>query len=207
VKTLKLTFISDTHNRTPELPGGDILIHCGDLTEYGYRVEVIKQLNYLNEQLDKYKYVVVIPGNHDFWIEKYPEKFKEAAWAGGLIPLINEGIELEGLNFYGSPATPAYHDWAFNYNVGEIMKIWERIPSNTDVLITHGPPDGILDTTMFGGGKHAGCVELREKVAELKPLIHAFGHIHEQGGEIVEYNGTTFINAATEVVNFELTTK
>lgn len=206
MRELKLTFISDTHNREPELPGGDILFHCGDLTEHGYRSEILKQLNYLHEQLDKYQYVVLTPGNHDFWAERHPEKFQEACWAAGLIPLVHEGIELEGVNIWMSPATVFFHDWAFNYKISDIMKIWEKIPSNTDILVTHGPPDGILDTTMFGG-KHAGCVDLRDRVEEIKPKIHAFGHIHEHGGEIIEHKGTTFINAACEVVNFTLKLK
>lgn len=205
MKSLNLTFISDTHNRTPELPGGDILVHCGDLTEHGYRSEVFKQLNYLHEQLDKYKHIVIIPGNHDFWCEKYQEKFKEAAWAGGIIPLINESIEIEGLKFYGSPATPFFHDWAFNYRINDIMKVWANIPRDTDILITHGPPDGILDTNI--AGRHVGCVDLKDHVTQIKPKIHAFGHIHEHGGETVEINGTTYINAACDIVQYQLTIK
>jgi Icc-related predicted phosphoesterase len=205
VKPLNLTFISDTHNRTPALPGGNVLIHCGDLTEYGYRIEVLKQLNYLHEQLDKYQHVIVVPGNHDLWCEKYLDKFKDACLVGGLIPLVNESIELAGIKFYGSPATPWYHDWAFNYRIQDIMKVWDQIPRDTDVLITHGPPDGILDTNI--AGRHVGCVDLRDHVNEIKPKIHAFGHIHEHGGEMVTVDNTTFINAACDVITYQLKVK
>lgn len=75
---IKITTISDTHGFEPALPGGNILIHCGDLTKDGYKVQVIKQLNYLHEQLDKYQYIIMTPGNHDLWAERHPLEFKAA---------------------------------------------------------------------------------------------------------------------------------
>lgn len=194
---MKITFISDTHGHEPKLPGGDILVHTGDLTKHGYRSEVIKQLNYLHEQLDKYKHIVIIPGNHDFWAERHPEEFKEASLSAGITALIHEGIEIEGINFWGSPATPTFHNWAFNYDMPEIEKIWDKIPSNTDILITHGPPHGVRDLTFFQN--NAGCPLLLEKVREIKPRIHAFGHIHEAAG-IAQNSFTLFVNSATEVI-------
>ena len=198
---MKLTFISDTHGYEPKLVGGDILFHTGDLTQNGYKSEVIKQLNYLHEQLDKYKYVVLIPGNHDFWAERHPKEFKEACLSAGLMPLIQEETIINGLKIWGSPATPWFHDWAFNYRIDDIKKIWEQIPLDTDILITHGPPFGILDKTMFG--TNVGCMVLLDKVLDLKPKIHGFGHIHEAAGAGSNDN-TLFVNSAMEVINLEL---
>ena len=198
---MKLTFISDTHGKEPVLPGGDILFHTGDLTVHGFRSEIFKALNYLHEQKDKYKHVVLIPGNHDFFAERHPEAFRKACDAAGLNLLINESLELEGLKIWGSPATPWFHDWAFNYKIDEITKIWQKIPENLDILLTHGPPYGMLDYTMFS--QHAGCVELRDQVIEKAPMIHAFGHIHEAAGTSQKIN-TFFINSAEEVININL---
>ena len=94
----------------------------------------------------------------------------------------------------GPPITPWFHDWAFNRTRGRnIRKHWEHIPSDVDVLITHGPPLGILDETMHG--ECVGCEDLLEKINTVKPKYHIFGHIHEGYGSISK-NGTHFINAS-----------
>jgi Icc-related predicted phosphoesterase len=72
---------------------------------------------------------------------------------------------------------------------------WALIPDNTDVLITHGPPHGIGDGSSMGAAR-AGCRDLRARVAAIKPLVHLFGHIHEDGGAW-RIDGTTFINCTT----------
>lgn len=201
---MQLTFISDTHGQEFPLPGGDVLIHCGDLSINGYRSEIIKALNYLHEQLDLYSQILVIPGNHDFWAERHPQAFQDAAIMGGLTPLINQTITINGINFYGSPATPRYHDWAFNYSPEDLAKIWQAIPADTHVLITHGPPFKILDATQKEGSPHQGCLVLKDQILRVNPLIHAFGHIHEQGGQQIKIGPTWFINAAEHVINIKI---
>lgn len=73
---------------------------------------------------------------------------------------------------------------------------WALIPSDVDVLITHGPPDGILDRNRTGSC--CGCRELLYRVLEVKPRLHVFGHIHEAAGQ-TEIDGTRFVNAATHM--------
>jgi len=91
---------------------------------------------------------------------------------------------------YGSPWQPEFHNWAFNLprNSEELKAKWDSIPSNTDILITHGPPFGYQD---IPGGQsiRVGCEMLRYRVDEIKPKIHVFGHIH--GGNGYYYNGHT----------------
>jgi predicted phosphodiesterase len=111
---MKIVIISDTHNLTCELPVGDLLIHCGDLTKHGYRSEVYKQLGWLEEQRDKFKNAILIPGNHDFYFERHQEEAREACLAAGLIMLVNETVTIDGMKFFGTPNTNVYHDWAFN---------------------------------------------------------------------------------------------
>ena len=63
-----------------------------------------------------------------------------------------------------------------------------------DVLITHGPPSGIGDHSPVGG--RAGCAALRARVAECRPRLHRFGHIHQDGGTWRD-GETTFANVTT----------
>lgn len=198
---IKITHISDTHGYEPNLIGGDILIHSGDLTKHGFKSEILKQLNYLHEQLDKYSYIVFTGGNHDFWIERHPNEFKEACLSAGLIPLLNESIEVMGLKIFGSPDTPVFHNWAFNKTESELHDVYKKIPDDTDILITHGPPLGILDKTFLG--TNVGSDSLFEKVSRMNLKLHLFGHIHEDSG-VVENNHTLFINSGTTICNIEI---
>jgi Icc-related predicted phosphoesterase len=108
--------------------------------------------------------------------------------------LLDEELELEGLKFYGSPYQPEFCNWAFNLPRGpQLARKWAKIPDDTDVLITHGPPGGILDRV--AGGELVGCNDLRKRVKEINPKLHVFGHIHEAYGWHWE-DKTIFVNAA-----------
>jgi Icc-related predicted phosphoesterase len=186
---MDITFISDTHglhNRL-HLNGGTLLIHSGDITEYGTEEEFIEFLRWFSRQ--DFKHKIFIAGNHDLFLEECTSAKRKRMIPSDIIYLQNSGIEIEGLKIWGSPVTPYFLGMAFNARQGtEIRKVWDKIPARTDILITHGPPKTILD-----GG--VGCEELLQKVNKIKPAIHCFGHAHGQNG-IETINGTTFINAS-----------
>ncbi|MGO1648313.1 MAG: metallophosphatase domain-containing protein [Sphingobacterium sp.] len=191
---MRAVCISDTHGRhlSLKVPSGDLLIHAGDMTRRGTLREVQEFLEWFSNQ--RFKHKILIAGNHDFFFEH--AKGEQIA---NLIPsnvtyLNDSGIQIHGLNFWGSPVTPWFHDWAFNRKRGEeIKKHWDLIPLNTDVLITHGPPFGVLDQTVYG--LKVGCEELQAKIENIKPRFHFFGHIHESYGQY-SAQGTQFINAS-----------
>jgi hypothetical protein len=102
-------------------------------------------------------------------------------------------VTIEGITFWGSPWQPWFFDWAFNLRRGPaIAANWSLIPDATDVLVTHGPPMGILDAI---GTEHVGCLDLDKRVTQLRPKVHIFGHIHEGSGE-QERDGTHYVNAS-----------
>ncbi len=185
-----IDLISDLHGYKPELSGGDILIIAGDLTARNTLDEYIKFTSWLTKL--PYRCKIVIAGNHDGLIEKG----KVAIGGDKIHYLCDSGIEFEGLKFWGSPYTPTFGRWYFMRNRGEdIKKHWDLIPSNIDVLVTHGPPFGIFDETI--DEIRVGCEDLRFAVQErVKPRIHCFGHIHECGDSISEINGITFVNCS-----------
>ena len=181
------------HNLIP-VPDGNIFIHAGDFTGMGREQEVKSFADFLRRLPHKHK--IVIAGNHDVSFERNRDEARK--WLGdSCIYLENEGVEIDGIHIWGSPIHPHFDDtgtWAFGVRWPKIMDTWQRIPENTDILITHGPPRDILDE--MGPGSHRpGCEELRKVVDRIKPKIHVFGHIHESGG-VRELNGTIFINAA-----------
>ena len=195
---VKLVIISDTHGRHRGLsiPDGDILIHAGDITEHGTLSGVQEFNQWLNQLPHAHK--IVIAGNHDFCFEDQAEEAR--ALLTSATYLQDEAVEVKGLKIYGSPWTPEFFNWAFMRQRGaEMRAVWEKIPAGTDVLITHGPPSGILDYTE--AGEYAGCRELLTAVGEIAPRVHIFGHIHEGRG-IEKRDGVTFINASSISANY-----
>ncbi len=190
---MRIICLSDTHGQhlSLNLPEGDLLLHAGDISSRGRREEVAEFLDWFSSQPHRHK--VFIGGNHDFLLEQKPAVFKP------MIPanchyLEDSGITLEGLAIWGSPITPYFFDWAFNRHRGAAIRPhWALIPPQTDILLTHGPPYGILDRTTRG--EAVGCQDLLKVINRINPRLHVFGHIHEAAGKL-ERNGTVFVNAS-----------
>lgn len=186
---MDVTFISDTHGLHQELKieSGTLLIHAGDITEYGTEEEVMDFLLWFSRQ--RYTYKIFIAGNHDLFLEECSVAKRKKIMTPDIIYLQNSGVKIEGVKIWGSPVTPYFLGMAFNARAGkEIKKVWNKIPDETDILVTHGPPKGILDNGF-------GCEALLQRVNEIKPACHCFGHIHGWNN-IEKYGQVTFINAA-----------
>lgn len=198
---MRLVFLSDTHLRHAdiEVPDGDVVIHTGDFTTRGSRDECRWFLDWYVRLPHRHK--VVIAGNHDFLAERDPAAFR-ALVPPGVSYLEDEEIELDGLRIWGSPVTPWFHDWAFNRQRGEeIARHWAKIPERVDVIAVHGPPRDVLDLTVHGD--RVGCADLATRIAEVKPRIVAFGHIHEDAG-VVERAGVVYVNSCVLDVRYRI---
>jgi len=188
---MEFLVISDTHTKHNEMdiPKTDLLVFAGDAnvrSEESY-FEFIK---WFSKQDAKYK--IFIPGNHDKYCELNQNLSIFIGAIYGVYVLIDEEIELEGCRIYGSPFTPTFYDWSFMLNQEDMKEKWKSIPEGLDLLVTHGPPLGILD--LCPGG-NVGCPELLEAVTKNKPKYHVFGHIHESYG-VHKTEDTTFINGS-----------
>ena len=190
---LRLTFISDTHcDESADLGSGDILFHSGDLSWRGTSKEIKRQLDWLSKQ--EFKHKVIICGNHEVNVELGRTPMKRYCEERGITWLQDSSIELLGLKIHGSPRTVEFCGWAYMHEDEDLKHFWDKIPEDTDVLLTHGPPKGILDKTRRTE-YHVGSETLRDRVNELNLKVHSFGHIHEAHGTLKQ-NGTLYINAA-----------
>ena len=188
---MRIVAIADTHGFTNDLtvPDGDVFVHAGDLCRSGDLGELRDAAAWIAALPHRRK--IVVAGNHDWAFVRCPDD----ARALFDIYLEDSGVTLDGVRFWGSPWQPAFHDWAFNLPRGAPLAAkWANIPSALDVLITHGPPAGIGDRTPVAG--RTGCADLRRRVAEVRPRLHLFGHIHQDGGVWHEH-GTVFANVTT----------
>jgi Icc-related predicted phosphoesterase len=202
---MRLVLISDTHGlhaQLPKLPDGDVLVHAGDLTDDAGQAALRSFLRWFNSQPHKRK--VFIAGNHDWAFEKWngPARAMVKELAPTADYLEDSGVEIDGVRFWGSPYQPEFYNWAFNRKRGaEISHHWDKIPNETDVLITHGPPKGILDISGIDN-ESCGCADLWTAVAtRIRPKLHVFGHIHHGYGTFRQKwlcgtSQTTFINSS-----------
>lgn len=200
---IKIVTISDTHNAHEkiEMPHGDILIHAGDMSSRG-TISEIKTFGEWFRNIKGFKHKIIIAGNHDFafqnepieakiaLLSETPELFNIHYLEDNLLELTLEG---RALRIYGSPWQPYFKNYAFNLFPIDLEKEWSKIPDNLDILITHGPPQGILDRDERYA--YRGCDILLKKVLMAAPKFHLFGHIHSGYG-VLKGEKSTFINAA-----------
>lgn len=212
---MKIWAISDTHTKHGflDIPDGiDMVIFGGDATVQKSPVMNTNEcLDFLEwfKSLVHIKYKVMIAGNHDTSIEK--GLVARADIHESIIYLEHESVTIEGIKIFGSPYTPKFGtDWAYNVPRDRMFTYWDEIPEDTDILVTHGPPKGILDLTMYDTRAGAtgtsffqcGCKSLLERVKVVEPKYHIFGHIHTEsecpnsGMLKIQNCNTTFVNAA-----------
>jgi Icc-related predicted phosphoesterase len=193
MKQIDVICISDTHSyhERVTIKPCDILIHAGDYTgnDIG-RAELRRFLQWIKRQ--PAKHIAFIAGNHDGAFDKWYDRAVDmvSEVAPNVTYLQDSGCEFMGLKLWGTPWTPRFMDWHFNADPGEdILNHYRKIPSNTDILISHGPPFGWLDKSNNRnnetGRKFDDCLgsrDLRDEIYRVMPMLSVFGHIHGSHG-------------------------
>ncbi len=213
---MDITCVSDLHGFYPKLEGGDLLIIAGDLTARGTQEEFYDPdsgwegdatfIGWLDMQ--NYEKIIIIAGNHDnFLKEKIEMPLSNIEY------LCDSGTEFQGLKIWGSPWTLSFKGMnpkckAFTCETEEdLAEKWKLIPDDIDILITHGPPYGILDKAIRHDCfcmsdppkqmyEHVGSKSLGNSIEKIMPEMVLFGHIHEQGGKYVQKKGILYINGS-----------
>lgn len=206
---MRITTISDTHTKHTELngylPGGDILIHAGDISNKGSNYDINDFCEWF-DSIDNYNTKIFIAGNHDFGFENRKEEVSQIVASYNTIQYLEDNwISVNGIKVWGSPWQPEFYNWAFNLprNGVELQEKWNMIDDDTDILITHGPAWGYCDM-VIGMNKNLGCELLTNRILGFKPKIHICGHIHSGYG--YKTNGNThFVNASVLDERYEFT--
>ena len=211
---LRLCLISDTHGKHDELiiPSGvDVLIHSGDVSNFGTKPQIKDFLDWFSNQDARYK--IFCAGNHDYYFDDKHSKVENKLdiIPENVIYLQDSYVVIDGVKIYGTPWQPYFYNWAFNLHRGkDISEKWDLIENDCDIFISHGPPANISSLDKCFDGRHVGCVDLIKKIEEIKPTLVVFGHIHEGYGcfsKVVDEKEITFINASVLNERYEMKNK
>ena len=193
---MRIVAVADTHTFEADLgalPEGDVFIHAGDIVRAGTLEELAGPAQWIRSLPHRHK--IVVAGNHD-WCFAREQEAACALLGGGVTYLQDASCEIDGVQFWGAPWQPEYGGWAYNLPRGAALADkWALIPETCDVLVTHGPPKGIGDRS--GMSVRAGCEDLLAAVRRTQPMLHLFGHIHQDGGVFSNDPATTFANVTT----------
>ena len=193
----RIAAVSDLHGFFPHIPDCDLCLIAGDIVAagdgYAERQSMVKFGFWLTDLVKRGITPIGIAGNHDFILRDHEEFARSLPW----IYLCDENFHHAGLNFYGSPWQPWYGGWAFNapeVDPGEefLHSKFDRIPENTDVLIAHTPPAGILDRV---GRQNVGSSALNKNIQRVMPRLVVCGHVHHCYG-VEQIESVTVANAA-----------
>lgn len=205
---MRIVAISDTHNLHYEMlssiPEGDVLVCAGDITNRGELFDVKSFCEWLGGYPHQNK--IVIAGNHDWCFADNRSPNAIAMVNRVATYLQGSSVTINGVKFWGSPYTPWFHDWAFNFPYTDLesgvraKEHWSTIPIDANVVVTHGPIRNVLDKVLGGFPHHVGCVELAKELLhqELRRphlKLHICGHIHEEYGLRI-IDGVTYVNAS-----------
>lgn len=212
-KTVRIVCISDTHNHGPGegyiLPKGDILIHAGDLTNQGSYKELKKAVDWISRA--DFAVKVIVAGNHDLSLDPEYSLKHEGGWkvvpdeveacralmkSDRIIYLQHSSAVIRvpekdvSLKVFGSPYSPdrGKQNWAFQYEDNSAATLWDEVPLDTDLLVTHTPPAGVCDASRHW--EQGGCATLAKVLPRIRPSVHVCGHCHEgRGACVVEWSG------------------
>jgi len=201
--SIRIQFISDLHNKLDKvkLVPSDWLLIAGDLSINGRIPEISKFNHDLQNAIRqfKFKHIIYTAGNHDDLFKE--NQFLAKSMVANAVYLEDKMVEIEGVKIWGSPYSPTYGDFVFNYDRGEPAKQqWSKIPNDIDILMTHAVPYNMLDMT--NTFQHVGCENLLDAILQRDSIrIHVGGHLHFSHG-VKEFHDKLYINAA--ICNDEL---
>lgn len=210
---MKIIALSDTHLefKMKDAPSGDLLILAGDVLSVGRMKELISFMAELEAEADRWKHILLVPGNHDFALEKFAnsgvswEQFAKDYEIDSYpenMTISHEGlVEILGLKIFTWSWIPNLVRWAFYKMDHDVKEYCEKfdMPDRVDIFVSHGPPRGVLDYVPRTG--QVGSRSMLE-VFNFEHNIHIFGHIHESYGRMLRDKSIKIKTADAEYRRF-----
>ena len=190
---MKIIALTDTHTKHHQIdiPKGDILIFAGD-----FEIRNDNELFQMKEWLLSVpcSHIITIFGNHDITDLVSTNELRKF-FGTQIHYLDNDFVEIEGIKIWGSSYSPEFNDWAWMMPDNDLKEIWDTIPKDTDIVVCHTMPYGILDQVL-PREESVGSISLKDKIKEIQPKIFIGGHLHLCGGQKYTDYKTDYFNVA-----------
>jgi Icc-related predicted phosphoesterase len=184
---MKIACISDTHGIfLPDIPDdADVVFHAGDVGP-DRKPSIWFAYEFSNWAKKVARPIYFTWGNHDFIGQK--------SEVLDLLPsnvtcCVDRQLDIDGVKVWFSPWSNIFGDWAFMEVESELRKKYAKIPDDTNIIVSHGPPKGFGDRTLpiwTGRSEQVGSTSLLEQFQALPNASHLIcGHIHEARGTYV----------------------
>lgn len=220
---MRICHVSDTHGRVRNILKShlvDVYVLSGDIApNLSYpnsaadrKNDALFQQQWYHtvsaELLDIFqgKPVVCLDGNHDF----YPVADGLRSIGVNVYEVDRIGVEVQGVRFAGFPNIPwiggSWNHEARESHMSELIQGTLSV-GDPDVLVTHSPPAGILDMTVYRENVGSRPITNALLYNPHNVRAHLFGHIHESAGTTSRQMGSRkvlFSNAATTHATLEV---
>lgn len=233
--TVAESFARTLENETRDLPDPDLVLVTGDMIKNTSAVRRIWADPYDNKaraeeaQFQRQEWlwmvphlerrfegvdILAVPGNHDFCDYGVAGRVQSFDAVGdGSCSVVWKGIRIHG--FRGTPAHRGH--WTHEYSNEAFAAAISYLHPDTQILVTHAPPFGILDDVHDSENAEVNCTLPVDMQIRVEPMnigsqalrdwvdihpnlkLHVFGHVHEQGGRIRTVNNTLYSNASGTV--------
>lgn len=195
---MKICALSDTHG---ELQGltikpCDLLLIAGDTVDLRCQKNDLLSKDWYRDNFIPWitsfpcKKIVMVGGNHDFYLESNKEEFKTLIEDRNIVYLENEYYKFEGITIYGTPLCHKFMNWAFMPNAKEQEDIFNKTIDNrhVDILLSHDAPYGYSDICYDAswGRDHIGNPELYYLAMKMNPTYLIHGHLHSSNHDLEE---------------------
>lgn len=211
---MKIIATSDIHSNVNKLKSirykkADLLIVAGDLTNCGFKYELIKVLDMINS-FSHIKHKIIVLGNHDASNTHNPNGLNEYdmyEWCVNMYPdiifLNNETVIIDNIKIYGTPWNSGYKGlWSYEYNL-ENRRELTCPKDDVDIVITHEPPSSYKFSYINTCGD-LGNPDLSNYLYENKCKLLISGHLHENKNKNVDIGGCMCYNVSESIKKIEI---
>lgn len=217
---MKIVGMSDLHGLLPKLediPDCNVVIIAGDISPLYLQEKIAECAIWFGnvfipwcETLPCDK-VIIIGGNHDFFLEDIKPHFLKFGKNKKIILLKHQVYKYNHITFFGTPYVEGLPRWAFNLSLEQAEEKFSKIP-NCDVLISHTPPFDAANTGRVGGYRGAvdyGSWALRNAILNKRIGLIICGHIHTGDHSLNDWFGHKIVNVSllNEDYNMEFSPK
>lgn len=217
---MKICALSDLHGTllpVEDIEPCELVCICGDIVPLNIQSNSKKTRRWLKEDFKSWANtlpcdkVLFIAGNHDlhlnlaFMKEHFSSQDK-------VTYLFHENYVYKAKNgreytIFGTPYCKQFGNWAYMEADEMLVKLFQAIPKDLDILMTHDAPYGVSDVLLqnvpWNTGEHIGNIPLREAILEKSPRYNIHGHLHSTSHEFENLGITKVVNCSLKDEHYQ----